>query len=369
MSIGDIAKKLMPKKFAVLGVELLQEGEKITFSPYAALLCEAKKGALHIEEITIEQTLQTQLEQLAKLPVILQVDGEQIIHRIKEEGETIETTQFYVEETENESIAVVMRATLRAQLEATLLEIKNDWLAVHVGSSGQIAFLADYQGALGLYEFEEVPYFDPQPPIETHYHGEKTTTLHLPLFIRAIAFLSQGQSTIAYQSWGWKRVQQRIMKVGIPLLFALLLGNFLMYQPLYNEVASLSSTMNSAGFQNWHEQRELIQQRQKFVQSFANAVPGQLSWYADQLMLTKPNKIIMQTLSVDAIQGKARPRKAPRQNVQTIVLKGQAKSAEEVKQWMQNMDTQTWIEHCTLAQYGIRENKVDFEIIVNTKSP
>jgi len=357
-----------PSSFVVLGLKI--EGEEI--SPFSCISCTIKKGQVIISNQEIDSDLNRQLEGLKNKALLIQLEGPGIIHRPLEEGnhEVLKSGELVEVSKVDEPYYTIAKAEAIERVADFILKKGVSLVGLELGCSGFYGLQKPTSiESVGHYSWADVPFYNPVPAKNITFQGERTNTYQVSLYLRAISWLQSSPEEQTYYSWGWTRLTKSVQRFGFAALLGVLFINFLLYQPLYNEVSELQNIANSAGFRGWQKQKDVIAQREKFVQLNTENDPGKRSWYADRLLATMPSGIHLETLQVSYIKGVLRSGKAPQHEENTIRIQGIAPSNTEVQAWLTHIDTISWIKDASLTDYGIQGNNAIFQLEINTQIP
>jgi hypothetical protein len=368
-AIDNILLRWRPQKFVVIGVL----ADEATLDVFGMVEVVQRQGKLHFTGL--ESNAKTLAECAAATkgkPVLLHVEGPALVHRHREEAGFDTQEEVQAESWDEEAYAAVMHKEAYERLLQQLAESQLRVLGVHLGCAGlSQAQSQPIQAQVGHYAWEEVPFYNPPAEGQTVYFDERTTPSHVSLYMRAVSWAASPVQPTWHGAWVGGQLKRYITRVAMPLTMVVLLANFMVFQPLYNEVGALQSIAAGSSFRGWEQQKQAEEQRKAFISRNAVTDPGILSWQLDELLRLMPLEITLTEVRQNYLQGPMHPGKALVFAENTLLLSGRTGNAASLSLWMQQISALPWVESNTMNGFSATGTQARFslELHINATQP
>lgn len=161
-------------------------------------------------------------------------------------------------------------------------------------------------------------------------------------------------NTLISKEFAQKRFFSLGLKTGLAVLFISLLFNFLLfdYYNRHNEILTQNSQIN----QSYKEQllllnNELINKK-KLADDIANSTSSKTSFYFDQIGLTVPTTISLNSIGYQPILKNIEDGKKIVLNEQTLFIKGSSSNGKNFSNWVKSLEKFDWIKSVDIVDYG-----------------
>ena len=362
-------EKSSPRRFVVVGLHLDAQGGQQFFG---ALGFRVKGQKLFHDRV--DTTSITSFEELAKAikdPVVLQVEGPVVVHRDRRDalvgapqnGELHEA--FFI----GEEFSVVTKRTFYDAVLARCAKAGVVLLEVKLGCSGLTEFTSMAPCPLvGHYQWGALPRYESSAEQTISLDGAQLSSRMLSLFLRGVAWQSRPKTSPMHQEWFWRRQQNRVLWIGLPVVLAVLVVNFMVYQPLYSRVQEKESVTHSTAFMGWEQQKQAQEQRQALLRLNVQNQLGKKSWYADELFQVMPKGVSLTSLEVFPVKGRIKGGQEVRFSREKIIVQGHVSMGSDLEQWIAAIKAMNWTGECQLKQYDAQEKGAAFMLVISVLS-
>jgi len=161
-------------------------------------------------------------------------------------------------------------------------------------------------------------------------------------------------NAIISKDFAQKRFFSLGLKTGLAVLFISLLINFLLfdYYNGHNETLTQNSQIN----QSYKEQLLLLNNelnnKKKLVDDISNSTTSKTSFYFDQIGLSVPTTISLNSIGYQPILKKIEDGKKIVLSEQTLLIKGSSSNGENFSNWVKGLEKFDWIKSVDIVDYG-----------------
>ncbi len=340
------------------------------------------------KEIDDVETLKQRIN--PKDPVILNISGKGIIHRkIKNEELTEEETlqkvfpnasvdDFYVQQMRLDDkylyLSVIRKKTLHEIIDlfkSHHLHILNIFLGPFAVSH-IIPFIDQSQEEIVLQDMKlstnEQNIIDFQATendtISTRYSigSDQVPALLLKAFSAAFSYFLDEVSVNALNIPSLKNekeeftYKQIFIKAGwgvLIILFALLLGNYMVFTHYKKKQAHLSSELgrNKATLSKLESLQNELERKKQFITDKNILGKTKLSFFADRIAHTIPREIALDRLALNPLANKVKEHESIDIINNTITINGTTRNSTMLNQWIEKLKTFTWITQLDIINY------------------
>ncbi|MDG5490647.1 hypothetical protein [Psychroserpens sp. SPM9] len=225
----------------------------------------------------------------------------------------------------------------------------------HIHSSNAIISKAD----------DQIIDIQPQKEIqEVNYNCNETTLAHNELltFSSALSLITKTKVTTSVFSksenhllkdFKEKRFFTKFMKIGLSFLFVLLLGNFFLFNNYYDKVSELKVTaqvLNSSKSKVFQLNKK-VQKTQKMVEDVLKSNASKSSYYADAIITSLPDQILLSELNYQPLLKKIKAQKPIHNDTNAIIVSGASSESILVSQWISELEALKWIKHIEIISF------------------
>lgn len=161
-------------------------------------------------------------------------------------------------------------------------------------------------------------------------------------------------NTLISKEFAQKRFFSLGLKTGLAVLFISLLVNFLLfdYYNGHNETLIQNSQIN----QSYKEQLLLLNNelnnKKKLVDDIANSTTSKTSFYFDQIGMSVPTTISLNSIGYQPVLKKIEDGKKIVLSEQTLLIKGSSSNGENFSNWVKGLEKFDWIKSVDIVDYG-----------------
>ena len=142
-----------------------------------------------------------------------------------------------------------------------------------------------------------------------------------------------------------KQFASQFLKIGLSVLFAVLLINFLFFNHYYNEVNTLKETaqvLESSKNKMIHL-NEKVQKTEKMVTDVLKSSSSKSSFYVNAIINDLPEHILLKTLNYQPVLKRIKEDKAIENQKNTIIISGQTYQRILFSQWITQLEGKSWV--------------------------
>ncbi len=161
-------------------------------------------------------------------------------------------------------------------------------------------------------------------------------------------------NAIISKDFSQKRFFSLGLKTSLAVLFISLLMNFLLfdYYNGHNETLTQNSQIN----QSYKEQLLLLNNelnnKKKLVDDIANSITSKTSLYFDQIGMSVPTTISLNSIGYQPILKNIEDGKKIVLSEQTLFIKGSSSNGENFSNWVKSLEKFDWIKSVDIVDYG-----------------
>lgn len=160
------------------------------------------------------------------------------------------------------------------------------------------------------------------------------------------------------------------LKVGLGLLFTALLINFLFFDYYNKNIESLSQKTQI----NQYQKEQLLKidkelnSKKKLVHDIINSTLSKTSFYLDEIGLSVPNTILLNSINYQPISKKIKDQKMIVLAPQIVLIKGSSSNGEIFSNWIKRIEEMNWIVSTAIVNYGTgKKSRTTFELKIILK--
>ncbi|MCF6347030.1 MAG: hypothetical protein L3J20_01860 [Flavobacteriaceae bacterium] len=198
-----------------------------------------------------------------------------------------------------------------------------------------------------------------------------TNKLVLPL-AGIIAYYTNQETTVSNfkrlnnelsDNFKYKRVFDLGLKVGLSIVFVLLLVSFLFFSYYATEINSLNNEveLNKTNKNSFVKLADEVEKKERLVTNFSLS-SSRSSWYLDQIAEALPHAIILSEIQFQPLEKSINPdpdsyrdyREEKQIVIQEyiIIIKGKSNSSNDFSSWINKLEQQNWIKKVMIQEYG-----------------
>ena len=143
------------------------------------------------------------------------------------------------------------------------------------------------------------------------------------------------------------------IKIGLSFLFVLLLGNFFLFNNYYSKVGELKQT---AQVLNSSKSRvlslnEKVQKTQKMVEDVLKSNASKSSFYADAIVNSLPDAIMLSELNYQPLLKKIKADKPIENDSNVVLVSGMSSERVLVSKWISRLEAMDWVSHIEIINF------------------
>ncbi|WP_299112266.1 hypothetical protein [uncultured Winogradskyella sp.] len=150
-----------------------------------------------------------------------------------------------------------------------------------------------------------------------------------------------------------KRFASQFLKMGLSVLFAILLINFLFFNHYYNEVNTLKETAQviETSKTKMINLNENVKKTEKMVNDVLKSSSSKSSFYVNAIITDLPEHILLKELNFQPLVKKIKDNKAIENNKNTIVMSGQTYKRIFFSEWISQLEAKSWINSVSILSF------------------
>ncbi|WP_299525253.1 hypothetical protein [Winogradskyella sp.] len=150
-----------------------------------------------------------------------------------------------------------------------------------------------------------------------------------------------------------KLFTNQFLKMGLSVLFLVLLINFLFFNHYYKEVNSLKETAQvlEASKVKMINLNEKVQKSEKMVNDVLTGSSSKSSFYAHVIINHLPESILLEEFNYQPLTKKIKDGKSIENHKNTIVISGHTKARVLFSQWISQLETIPWISSVNIVSF------------------
>ena len=150
-----------------------------------------------------------------------------------------------------------------------------------------------------------------------------------------------------------KLFANQFLKIGLSVLFLILLINFLFFNHYYKEVNSLKETAQvlQASKVKMISLNEQVQKSEKMVNDILKSSSSKSSFYTHVIVNRLPESILLEEFNYQPLAKKVKEGKSIESHENTIVITGQTKARVMFSQWIYQLEAVQWISSVNIISY------------------
>ncbi len=157
-------------------------------------------------------------------------------------------------------------------------------------------------------------------------------------------------------------------KFGMVFILAILLINFVVFNHYYNRVNTLQQTsqINQTTKQKLLKLDEAVNKSQKMVDDMLKSSSSKSSFYANALVQSIPQSIVLSELNYQPLEKTIRKDKVILLKNNTMVVSGASSNSDAFSKWIAHLESMAWINTIDILSYEDGTKAVsDFSIKLN----
>ncbi len=143
------------------------------------------------------------------------------------------------------------------------------------------------------------------------------------------------------------------LKVGLSIVFLLLLVSFLFFSHYSTEINSLNNELelNKSYKNSFIKLADQVDKKERLVTNFS-LTSSRSSWYLDQIAEALPHSIILSEIQFQPLKKSIKKQKQIVIQEYIIIIKGRSNSSSNFSNWINILEQQNWIEKVMIQEYG-----------------
>ena len=162
-------------------------------------------------------------------------------------------------------------------------------------------------------------------------------------------------------------------KIGIILLFVLLLINFLLFSHYRSEYKNLSEIVeiNNLQKEKMNSQVTYLESKEKLVNDILGVSSSKGSYYINRITSSSPKSILFEEISFQPILKTIRSDKAIEVDKNVIKIAAQCTSKDDYSIWVESIEQWKWVKETTVINYNYLNSgrdRFEIEIVILNES-
>ncbi len=166
-------------------------------------------------------------------------------------------------------------------------------------------------------------------------------------------------------SYHQKQFANQFLKIGLSVLFLVLLINFLFFNHYYNEVNTLKETAQvlESSKTKMVNLNEKVQKTEKMVTDVLKSSSSKSSFYVNAIIHDLPEHILLKELNYQPVLKRIKEDKAIENERNTILISGQTQQRILFSQWVSQLEAQQWVNSIQILNFEDADKMVSNFII------
>lgn len=172
------------------------------------------------------------------------------------------------------------------------------------------------------------------------------------------------------KTFSQKRFFNAGLKIGLGLLFFLLVVNFLLFNFYTDKISVLTekAQINQSSTEKINMLSKELEIKKKLVDVIVHSANSKTSLYFDQIGVSVPTSILLNTLEYQPLLKNVEENKKIDLNQKVLIIKGTIANGDHFSGWIKDLENINWIQSVEIIAYGTGKKKVTaFELKVNLK--
>ena len=150
-----------------------------------------------------------------------------------------------------------------------------------------------------------------------------------------------------------KQFFTQFIKLGLSFLFVLLLGNFFLFNSYYDKVNELKETAQVLATSKTRviHLNEKVLKMQKQVDDVLKSNASHSSFYANAIITSLPQEIILSELNYQPLLKKIKVKKAIENDINVLLVSGTSLDNVRVSDWISELETTDWVNHIEIINF------------------
>ena len=167
------------------------------------------------------------------------------------------------------------------------------------------------------------------------------------------------------------RFFSQFLKFSGIFILSILLINFLFFNYYFSKVNSLQQTsqINQTTKQKVIALNKSVNKTQKMVDDMLKSNASKSSFYANAIVQSLPNTILLSTLNYQPLEKRIKAEKPVELKNNIIVVSGESNSSDAFSTWISTLETKYWIASTEILDYSdVSKSKSIFSIKINVSN-
>lgn len=189
---------------------------------------------------------------------------------------------------------------------------------------------------------------------------KETSMVAFSAILTAITNSSPKSNFDALNSGMWKEHQERrffrvFSRAGLIFLLCLLLGNFLIFNSLYEKVNTLEQTsgLNTTNRAKVLKLDSIVAKKEKFVNDILTSSSSKSSLYMNQITNALPETILLTEINYHPLLKQIKENELIHLDKNTILIRGIVQKNEDFSLWIESLEKLTWLKEVQVTDYGM----------------
>uniref|UniRef100_UPI00404AFAF2 hypothetical protein n=1 Tax=Gelidibacter sp. TaxID=2018083 RepID=UPI00404AFAF2 len=274
-----------------------------------------------------------------------------------------------IENYETNGISIISTSLANALITNVLGFINGD--IIHTATS---IIKKDEQNIISI-----EPYIDTEKLLY-NINGIEVSNKHLLSFSAALSTLLQvpqptsnfeSQKQLLFENYSQSKLFKQSIKIGLAIIFALLLINFGVFSHYFNKVEMLQQTsqVNQEAKIRILELDKKVSKSQKTVETMLSSSTSKTAYYLNDIIQTLPTSIQLSEVNYQPLNKRLKTSEPISNTKNTMVISGESGNSELFAYWIADLESKEWIEKVETLDYSdISSNISNFSIKLNLQN-
>ncbi len=168
----------------------------------------------------------------------------------------------------------------------------------------------------------------------------------------AINFASENRALD--QQYKQKNFFRKGIAVGIGILLIFLLGNAWAFNSYFSKQQTLQEQVSLLKNQKeaFVAKQQAVEAKEQIVENILNTGSSKSSYYINRIVAQKPGSVRFTEIQFQPLSRSIRPDKKIEMTPEELLVSGESLDNSEFSDWIALMESQSWVDHITVTEYG-----------------
>ncbi|WP_111684202.1 hypothetical protein [Winogradskyella tangerina] len=208
----------------------------------------------------------------------------------------------------------------------------------------------------------EITTLDADKEYEYNINGLSIISTQLLSFAAVLRKLSKNKTTITsfsnrsselLSSFNQKLFATQFLKIGLSILFILLLINFLFFNHYYNELSALKGTSQilETSKEKMLSLNQSVQQKEKMVSDILKHSSSKSSYYINAIINQLPESILLTECNYQPVFKRIKDGKPIEYEKNTIIISGRISDRNYFSHWISQLENYDWVRSVNITVF------------------